>query len=528
MREIWGKSSLCLIAVCVLAFAACGGSGSPKPSASGKPTTSLPTVTPATQIISDSVPEGAIRLHLEQGPFPITPGQNDIGFTRSIPQPKENGYIVGISTNLRLADGTIPPVDVIHLHHGVWLNLAAHDATSPGLPERFFAAGEEKTRMFLPAGYGYPYKTSDHWLLNYMLHNQLSTRSQVWVTYDIDMIPATSAAAKSIKPVVPIWMDVQNGSVYPVFDAIQGTGKNGEYVYPDDATNPYQGGAPKNEWTSTFDGTLLVTAGHLHPGGLRDDLFLKRAGATGLPGHVKPGSPDTAHLFTSVATYYEPAGGVSWDVSMSATPPNWRVGVHKGDVLSTTTTYNTKDASWYESMGIMIAWLAPNDTTGADPFKTAVDGQGVLTHGHLAENNNHGGAPDPKHYQNVMNLPSRVVPSGTVLPIADFAYEGDMSAAATIPTIVQGGHLVFRNNDARISIPHTVTACKAPCDGSTGIAFPLANGQPQFDSGELATYGAPANGKITWSTPSDLPPGTYTYFCRIHPFMRGAFRVVAK
>jgi plastocyanin len=179
-------------------------------------------------------------------------------------------------------------------------------------------------------------------------------------------------------------------------------------------------------------------------------------------------------------------------------------------------------------MGIMIAWLAPNDATGDDPFKTAVDGQGVLTHGHLAENDNHGGAPDAKHYQNVMKLPSRVVPSGTVLPIADFAYEGDMSAAATIPTIVQGGHLVFRNNDARISIPHTVTACKAPCDGSTGIAFPLANGQPQFDSGELATYGAPANGKITWSTPSNLPPGTYTYFCRIHPFMRGGFRVVAK
>ena len=25
---------------------------------------------------------------------------------------------------------------------------------------------------------------------------------------------------------------------------------------------------------------------------------------------------------------------------------------------------------------------------------------------------------------------------------------------------------------------------------------------------------------------ANLAPGTYTYFCRIHPFMRGAFRVV--
>ncbi len=97
--------------------------------------------------------------------------------------------------------------------------------------------------MMLPTGYGYAYKTSDHWLLNYMLHNQLSKPDQVWVTYDIDLIPATSPAAKSIKPAIPIWMDVQNGSVYPVFDVIQGTGKNGEYTYPDDAKDPYKGGA---------------------------------------------------------------------------------------------------------------------------------------------------------------------------------------------------------------------------------------------------------------------------------------------
>ncbi len=31
-----------------------------------------------------------------------------------------------------------------------------------------------------------------------------------------------------------------------------------------------------------------------------------------------------------------------------------------------------------------------------------------------------------------------------------------------------------------------------------------------------------------YRTPKNLRPGTYTYFCRVHPFMRGAFRVVAK
>jgi len=33
------------------------------------------------------------------------------------------------------------------------------------------------------------------------------------------------------------------------------------------------------------------------------------------------------------------------------------------------------------------------------------------------------------------------------------------------------------------------------------------------------------SGRTTWSTPKNLKTGTYTYFCRIHPFMRGAFRV---
>jgi plastocyanin len=509
-----------------LVLTACGGGSSSKTGSKPAGTSTVPNVTPATQIISDTVPAGATRIHLEAGPIHIKPGQNDISFKRTIPQPKEDGWIVGMQTNLRLKDGSVPPVDVIHLHHGVWLNLSAPDATSPMLPERFMAAGEEKTRMILPAGYGYQYKTTDHWLLNYMLHNQLSKPDEVWVTYDIDLIPATSPQAKGIKKAIPIWMDVQNGSAYPVFDVLHGSGTNGTYTYPDQAPGAYAGGPPKNEFTLPFSGTLLTTAGHLHPGGLHNDLWVTRAGATAP--HAKPGSSDTAHLFSSVAHYFEPAGPVSWDVSMSATPDSWRVAVKKGDTLSTSVTYDTTRASWYESMGIMIVWMAPNDTTGTDPFKTPVDVPGVLTHGHLNENNNHGGQPAPDDYVDMTKLPSKVMPSGSTLAIADFAYQGDMSAAESVPAVVQGGALVFRNDDSAQRIPHTITSCTAPCDLSTGIAYPLANGQPRFDSGDLAIGVNPSSGKITWSTPTNLPPGTYTYYCRIHPFMRGAFRVLPK
>ncbi len=380
--------------------------------------------------------------------------------------------------------------------------------------------------MALPAGYGYQYKATDKWLINYMIHNLWPKPNQVWITYDIDFIPATSPAARGIVPARPIWMDVENGKTYPVFDVLQGSGTGGLYTYPDDASDPYHGQPPSSEWTVDQDGVLIGTAGHLHPGGLHDDLWLQRTGATALEGHGKVGAPDTAHLFTSKADYFEPAGAVSWDVAMTATPADWRVQVHKGDVMKVSTTYDSKTASWYESMGIMVVWMA-DGTNGTDPFVKPVDVDGSLTHGHLAENDNHGGKPAPKDYVDLTKLPSQ--PTVDQIAIDNFVYaRGDMSVADSVPTVAAGASITFQNLDAPLEngIWHTITACKAPCNKSTGIAYPRADGAVSFDSGELGTGGPPTSGKVTWQTPANLDPGTYTYFCRIHPFMRGAFRVV--
>jgi plastocyanin len=518
----------------LLVASACGGTSSPK---AALPKSSGATGTPATENIASltpisSAPEaGAERLHFKIGPFQIEPGQNNIANrSANSQQPQENGWIVGIRPNLEYANGKTPGVDVIHLHHAVWLNLSAPDPTSPGLPERFFAVGEEKTNLKLPPGYGYAYKTTDRWLLNYMLHNLTPDRAKVWVSYDIDFIPATSPAAKGIQAARPIWMDVQNGETYPVFDIPRNGGHNGEFTYPDDATDPYKGGPAKNVWTVDADGVLLSTAGHVHPGGLRDDLWLQRNGAVVPTARAKPGASDTVHLFSSVSHYYEPAGPVSWDVTMSATPDDWRVQVHKGDKLSVTATYDSARATWYEGMGIMVLWMAAGDK-GNDPFTTDVNVPGVLTHGHLPENDNHGGpAPDPAHYVDVTKLPSKMLPNGYVIPISNFVYaRGDMSIATSVPTVKVGQSLTFKNLDSPLGngIWHTITACLSPCDGKTGIAFPLADAKIVFDSGELGAADLPASGTDTWSTPKNMPAGTYTYFCRIHPFMRGAFRIVA-
>ncbi|MGB8860331.1 MAG: hypothetical protein WCC60_13780, partial [Ilumatobacteraceae bacterium] len=233
----------------------------------------------------------------------------------------------------------------------------------------------------------------------------------------------------------------------------------------------------------------------------------------------------TAHAFQSEAMYYEPAGAVSWDVSMTATLPDWHVAVKKGDMLSTTATYDSGLASWYESMGIMVVWMGEPGGDADDPFTTSVDKPGMLTHGHLAENDNHGGETDTR-YLDLTALPS--APASATIPIQDWVYtEGDMNFTESVPTVKAGQTITYDNLDANIGKGqwHTITACAAPCNQSTGIAYPLADGPVIFDSGELGLGGPPTADRTTWTIPADLPPGTYTYFCRIHPSMRGAFRV---
>jgi plastocyanin len=469
------------------------------------------TTTTAAASTDDAPIAGATRYSFTYGPIEVKAGQNNIAFSSgAVPKPPVDGFIVRMKPDIQRADKTIPRVDEIHLHHGVWVNTSGKTASGSRKLDLFMAAGEEKTITTMPAGYGYPYTTADNWIINYMIHNLNQEPEPIWITYDLDVIPATSAPS-TMKAVTPIWMDVQAGNGYPVFDVMKGSGTDGVFTYPDDATEPYSGGAKINEWTADRDVTLVGTAGHLHPGGLYTDLNVKRGDAI-------------APLFRSEAKYFEPAGPVSWDLAMSATPSTWRATIKAGDTLSVSATYETKLASWYESMGIMVVWAAEG-SEGPDPFTTNVVVPGALTHGQLAENRNHGGEatdlPDAATYASQPALPT--------VPIASWIYaQGDLHVGQkVVPTVKPGQTITFDNLDAPLDNGqwHTITSCKAPCNRATGIAYPLADGPVIFDSGQLGTAGVPTAGRTTWTTPADLPSGTYTYFCRIHPKMRGAFRV---
>jgi plastocyanin len=472
------------------------------------------------------------RLHFESAPYTVKPGQNGIDNLIVPPsaKPSVDGWIVRAKPDLVLADGSVPPVDFIHLHHGVWLNLSK---SSPGSPfpgtEPIFFGGEEKTVFRIPKGYGYRYKRSDTWLLNQMIHNNTAREVKgVRLVWDIDFIPSSSKQGKKVKEVTPVWMDIRAGWAYPVFDVFKGSGGDGKFTFPDEAPgNPYANGPVQNELKLPFDGTIVAGVGHLHPGGLYDDVDLIRPGAKAAG--TKGSRENSARILRTDAKYYDHGGPISWDLSIRASRPDWRVQVKQGDTVRISSTYETEQASWYESMGIVLLYVAKGEKGGVDPFAKKVDWRGVLTHRHLTENDNHGGEAgdltDP-----------RKVGSGsatTQVRIKGFQYlPGDLSELGgpnLVPVVPKGQNLLFVNEDDPEVAFHTITSCREPCNRLTGISYPLADALSWFDSGELG-YGpaglSPAANRLTWqASTSKLDTGTYTYFCRIHPFMRGAFRV---
>jgi plastocyanin len=514
-------------------------------------------------------PGACRRLRFAYGPITVKPGQNDVLVSPlTIEKPSRDGYITRFKPDLVRADGTVPPIEELHLHHGTWISYPSY-GSGP-----FFAAGEEKTVAPYPKGYGMPVKATDQWQLLYMVHSQIAQAQEVYITYDVDFIPEDKAEQRGIKPAYPIWLDVRP-SAYPVFNSQRGFGKDGECTWPKQkcaAFDPYgkelEGqGKPGNgkgtDWEfpdrgetlgkieSFTGGTLIGIGGHLHPGGIQNEIKLVRG-------------RKSKRIYTGKAAYWKrkdasrPGGPpTSWDFSMRVIgKPYWGVRVKPGDKLRSNVTYDTKIQSTYENMGIAVTLLAPDTpggkrtAKGLNPFKAPTDKStrcrsrglavgklcnrgGVVTHGHLSEAENFGGPATPWDAR-------RGSPTGNVA-IANFLYNpGDLSTISMtgLPTVKLGSTVSFTNAEAA-AIYHTVTSCRYPCKGQTGTAYPLANGKTSegrkldFDSSELAIGPSaigPASNRVNWRLPvtkqAGFKPGeVVTYYCRVHPSMRGAFEV---
>lgn len=582
---------------------------------------------------SELLPGGVQRIEYWAGPLTVTPGQNRIDnrvLQQGTDRPAVDGWITRIEPNLVDADGTVPDSSKVMFHHGVWINQSGFGS---GYSQNFYGTGEEKTTLDLPDGYGLRYRKNQGWILNHMIHNLIFQPRTMYITYTVDFIPDTAPEAASITEVKPIWMDVEDARIYPVFDVLKGSGgSDGRFTYPQDADDPYRNAWQKNVKQIPANGVLINTTGHVHTGGLSTELYLNRTGARDeSPACLSPhrfnsgisrlkrtrdrlsvrikatkkrlrsltrrfrkalfGPPRAVnrtvrlillrdrnarrlrqlktkrravavqlnrtlekrsaagreyrrclaakpavkngrvHLFDSKAVYFDPRGPISWDMAMRTTPDDWKVRVKAGDRLEIQTTYETKRASWYESMGINVVYLA-EESGGRNPYAVNVAGEGVLNHGHTSENEDYGGEdttglPDPATLPDGLlgSDPITVGGPGSYIP-GGLSLTGDSGRP---PVIEQGETFTFQMSPGSLSSGawHSVTSCKSPCNRSTGISYPIPDSDIQFDSGQLGTGGPPTVNRASWKTPSDLPPGTYTFFCRIHPVMRGAIRVKA-
>lgn len=470
---------------------------------------------PELQVVPRIKYPGGKQLTFRYGPILVKPGQNTINFSPARIGPSYPGFITRFRPDMVFADSLrSTPGGDFHLHHVQW-----KIGEQPVFP-----AGEEKTVVQFPRGFGYPLEGGEFWRMNYMIHNLTPKPARLYITWHLDYLPKQRAG--SMRRADVHWMDVVGNSLFPVFTANQGAGRNDRYVFPDQASRRERSGLGGwHRWKLNRDITLLRTFSHMHPGSLYSTLYVRRAG------QVKT-------LFRSRAKYFNPKRPASWDMAITATRPDWRIRLRTGDYLYMNTTTDTSKFTWRDLMGnFPLLIYKGHGVGGVDPFAKGASWpvNGQITHGPLPTNQGDAGGlpsdlPDPR------SLPDgpRV---GSPIPIKSFRYQlGDLSnpeGTARPPVVARGQSLSFVNLDypfypsmQGIAAYHTITACRAPCNRSTGLAYPLENAPRAFDSGQLG-YGPlpPGIGRVNWSTPSDLSPGTYTYFCRIHPFMRGAFRV---
>ncbi len=247
-----------------------------------------------------------------------------------VPHPQVDGYVTGMKADLVDSSGnTVSPLDVM-LHHVVFAKVRARDYTCPGaIAERFYAEGEERMVMALPPGYGYANAGSDVWGLVYMLMNHHNRAESVSVRYTV-----TYVTGQPLTPVRPIWMDVHNCQVDPIF-TVPGTGGKGSTY------------SRSMDFRLPVSGRIVAGGGHLHGGGIRLDLTNTTCGQ---------------RLFQSLPTW----GGVMpmpmmhepgpTHMSRFETPTG--IPVAAGQTLRLTAVYDDS-APHMRVMGIMILYFAP-------------------------------------------------------------------------------------------------------------------------------------------------------------------------
>ena len=299
------------------------------------------------------------------GPIAVAPFQVLTGDFVAPPKPLVDGHITDMQVDVVDADGTRVPINRLMLHHIVFVNVGSRfgekrDPTCgnaftgwdsrtllPNAAERFYGAGEERAKLSLPPGHGYPVASDDTWLMTYMFMNHRSTVDRAYIQYEV-----TVDTAPGVTPVKPFWLDVENCRADPVYD-VPGAGRRG-------ATH-----RRSFVWRVPEAGRIVAGGGHVHGGG--KNLTLRRPGCSDDRVYTsRPVWGGPRHPFYRVRPVLHEPGPIHMTGFRSARG----VPVAAGERVVLDSNYDAARPHT-RVMGIFVLFLAPDasvsSTCGAHP-----------------------------------------------------------------------------------------------------------------------------------------------------------------
>jgi plastocyanin len=300
-----------------------------------------------------AAPSEAATVTERYGPVRMAPyevARGDEVF--NIPKPQVDGFITHMQARLVYADGTPVPIANTMLHHVVMLDTGRYvgDKQDPTcdafrrfdsetfLPLRglrFYGLGEERHELVLPDGYGYPTRADDRWAMTYMLMNHRPKSETVFIEYTMELVTAP------LKPVTPVWLDVRDCNLDPVYD-VAGGARRGTTT-TETAT-----------WSPPAAGRVVATAGHVHGGGR--ELRLTKPGCGGqLLARSRPSWGRRSHPYYQVRPLLHEPGPISMSNMTSAQG----IPVAAGERLKLSSVYDAHRPH-ARVMGIMLLAFAPD------------------------------------------------------------------------------------------------------------------------------------------------------------------------
>lgn len=443
----------------------------------------LPAVLAALCAVALSPPGASAKTETFQvGPIGVGGFEVKQSIMAGIPKPSVDGHITGMDVEIVDADGTPVPIQRLMLHHIVFLNLSHRDRTCDGFqgfderplpfaPERFYAAGEERATLAMPPGVGYRNRASDGWGLVYMVMNHRKAPDSAYIRYRVTYQPESTPG--EMLDAHPYWLDVENCRADPVYN-VPGTGAKGSTH-----TATY-------DFTMPEPGRLVAAGGHVHGGARRLELRQPACGNRLLGKSVPTWGPRRHPFYNVRPVLHEPG-----PINMSGFGSRIGIPLGAGETVRLRSLYENS-LPHTRVMGIMIAFVVPDGSVTGRCGPLPRDLSNIST----AHGGRHGFVPfrvpliglnDQGNAVEIKKPPGRTrrARGGATVEV------GDRFFAQPNLIVRKGTRINWRFSGGEL---HNLTLANGP----VGI------GSPNLDADRTFSR------RFT-------QPGTYRFFCALHP-----------